>query len=200
MDTSNLWCWLCPLLTGIIAGIIGYYWGKSNSSTTNNCDDWIEKNRQLQLSNDKLTADLKACQSKVSASASMPKASSNTNTAAGMASGFAAGAATAAAAPTSNFDDSAARAAMGKKIKVDDLTVVEGIGPKISELFHAKNIKTWQALSVASQEQCQEALNAGGKRFEMHHPGSWPLQAKLAHEGKWEELAKWQNEHKGGRL
>jgi len=30
------------------------------------------------------------------------------------------------------------------------------------------------------------------------NPGSWPKQAKMAADGKWDELEKWQNEHDGG--
>jgi len=30
------------------------------------------------------------------------------------------------------------------------------------------------------------------------NPGSWPKQAKMAADDKWDELAKWQDEHKGG--
>lgn len=189
MDTSNLWCWLCPLLTGIISGIIGYYWGKSNSTTTNNCDEWIHKNKELQLEIDRLKTDL-------SAAKAAPKMSSATSNVASMATGFAAG----AAAPALNFNADAAKTAMGKKVKADDLTVVEGIGPKIAELFHNHDVKTWHGLSECSIEKCQEVLNSGGKRFEIHNPGSWPLQAGMAYKGEWEKLAKWQDEHKGGRM
>lgn len=97
MDISNIWCWLCPLLTGIIAGIIGYYWGKSNSVVTNNCDEWIDKNRQLQSAHDNLKADLKSCQTRLDncikdkEAAVSAKVSTTTGMAAGMASGFVAG-------------------------------------------------------------------------------------------------------------
>lgn len=193
MDTSNLWCWLCPLLTGIISGIIGYYWGKSNSTTTNNCDEWIHKNKELQLEIDRLKTDLAAAKA-------TPKVSATTSNAASMASGFAAGASTGAVAPSLNFNADAAKAAIGKKVKADDLTVVEGIGPKISELFHNHDVKTWHSLAECSLEKCQEVLISGGKRFEIHNPGSWPLQARMAFNGEWEKLSKWQDEHKGGRL
>ncbi|GAL74177.1 LSU ribosomal protein L21p [Nonlabens ulvanivorans] len=89
---------------------------------------------------------------------------------------------------------------MGKKIKADDLTTVEGIGPKIAELFHNNNIKTWHSLSTSSIEERRNVLNSGGKRFEIHNPESWALQAGMAFDGKWKELAKWQDEHKGGRM
>jgi len=99
----------------------------------------------------------------------------------------------------SNFDADAAKAVFGKKIKQDDLKVVEGIGPKIEGLFHSFNIKTWKALSEASVEECQEVLNSGGERYKIHNPGTWPKQSQLAYEGKWAELLKWQDELDGGK-
>ncbi len=38
----------------------------------------------------------------------------------------------------------------GKKIKQDDLKMVEGIGPKIEGLLHNINIKTWRELADAT--------------------------------------------------
>ncbi|WP_442264929.1 hypothetical protein ACSIGC_11300 [Tenacibaculum sp. ZS6-P6] len=98
------------------------------------------------------------------------------------------------------FNADAAKAVFGKKIKQDDLKIVEGIGPKIEGLFHNFDIKTWKALSEASIEKCQEVLNSGGDRYRIHKPDTWPQQAKLAYEGKWEELQKWQDELDGGKL
>lgn len=106
----------------------------------------------------------------------------------------------AATAATIAFDADAAKAVFGKKIKQDDLKLVEGIGPKIEQLFHDHNVKTWKALSECSQEKCKDVLKSGGKRFEMHKPGTWPKQAKLAYEGKWQELFDWQEELDGGKL
>ncbi|WP_306420518.1 hypothetical protein [uncultured Tenacibaculum sp.] len=98
------------------------------------------------------------------------------------------------------FNADAAKAVFGKKIKQDDLKIVEGIGPKIEVLFHNFDIKTWKALSETSIEKCQEVLNSGGDRYRIHKPNTWPQQAKLAYEGKWEELLKWQDELDGGKL
>jgi len=97
------------------------------------------------------------------------------------------------------FDGDAAKAVFGKKIKQDDLKVVEGIGPKIEGLFHSFDIKTWKALSEASVEKCQEVLDSGGDRYKIHNPGTWPKQAELAYEGKWAALLKWQDELDGGK-
>ena len=192
MDFSNILCWLIPLLVGVICAILGYLLGRlfGNSGDGNDYSADLDAcNRR----NSQLQADLDACRAKLSAK---PAAASST---ASMASGFAAGAATAKAPSGVSFDAAAAKAAIGKKIKEDDLTVVEGIGPKIKELFHNFDIDTWAKLGAASVDKCQEVLNSGGKRFEIHNPGSWPKQAEMAAQGKWAELKKWQDEHDYGK-
>lgn len=96
------------------------------------------------------------------------------------------------------FDADAAKAAFGKKIKENDLTIIEGIGPKIQELFHNHDIKTWKALSECSVAKCQTILDSGGSRYKMHRPDTWPEQAKMAYHGKWNALLNWQQELHGG--
>lgn len=96
------------------------------------------------------------------------------------------------------FDATAAKSVFGKTIKPDDLTVVEGIGPKTQDLFHQQGIRTWYALSQCSFEECQEILRAGGPQFTLHNPTTWSRQASLAFQGKWEELKKWQDQLDGG--
>jgi predicted flap endonuclease-1-like 5' DNA nuclease len=83
--------------------------------------------------------------------------------------------------------------------KPDDLTKIEGIGPKISSLLHAGGIKTFEALSKTAVSRLQEILNAAGPRYQMHKPGSWPKQSGLAAAGKWDELEKLQDELDGGK-
>ncbi len=98
------------------------------------------------------------------------------------------------------FDADAAKAALGKKIKQDDLTMVEGIGPKIAGIFNDAGITTWAELGNTDVERLKELLAAAGDRYKMHDPETWPRQAKLAADGQWEELAKWQDELDGGRV
>ncbi len=98
-----------------------------------------------------------------------------------------------------DFDADAAKAALGKKIKQDDLTMIEGIGPKISELFINAGITTWAALGTTEVERCKEILAEAGDRYKMHDPETWPRQAKLAADGQWQELADWQDKLDGGR-
>ena len=82
----------------------------------------------------------------------------------------------------------------------DDLTKIEGIGPKIQSLCNEIGIYTFQQLAKASLSDLRQMLDAEGKHFAVHDPASWPAQAQMAFEGKWEELEKWQDELKGGKL
>src|SRR5690606_36466266 len=102
------------------------------------------------------------------------------------------------------FDADAAKAVFGKKIKEKDLTIIEGIGPKIQELFHNHDIKTWKALSECAVAKCQTILDSGGSRYKIHSPDTWQeqvkmnKQAKIAYQGKWNALLYWQQELHGG--
>lgn len=87
-----------------------------------------------------------------------------------------------------------------KPTKKDDLKVVEGIGPKIEQLLFEAEIYTWDDLSKTDVSFIQTILDKAGPNFKVHNPESWPFQAKLATENRWEELNKWQDEHKGGRF
>lgn len=81
----------------------------------------------------------------------------------------------------------------------DDLTKIEGIGKKIAELLAAENITSFKDLSKASVSKLTAILEAAGSKFKVHHPGSWPKQAKLAAAGKFDELNAMQAELKGGK-
>ncbi|WP_339836168.1 hypothetical protein [uncultured Maribacter sp.] len=197
-ENINIWCWLIPALVGIICGILGYLIGKGSTKVEDNSTEILN----LKTSNSKLKADLDACNQKVIAASKVVKpapvapSAPSTNLGASAAS-FAAGAATSNA---NAFDASAAKAVFGKNIKQDDLKLVEGIGPKIEGMFKDHGIKTWKALSEASLVDCQKILDTGGTRYKIHDPASWPMQSKMCYEGKWEELSKWQEEHKHGKL
>jgi len=81
----------------------------------------------------------------------------------------------------------------------DDLKKVEGIGPKIEGLLNKAGILTWRQLSNTAVSDIKAILEAAGKRYQMHDPTTWPQQAGMAADGKWEELKKWQDELDGGR-
>lgn len=192
---ENIPCWLIPLIVGIICAILGYLLGRlfgKGEDPSNDLDLWKRKNASLQ-------ADLEACRSELKTIASVTPVAASSS--ASMSSSFASKTidTTPSTVTVAPFDAAAAKTAFGKTIKENDLTIIEGIGPKISELFHNFDIKTWAVFADTSVEKCQEVLTSGGKRFEIHRPKNWPLQAKLAAEGKWAELKKWQDEHDYGK-
>ena len=49
-----------------------------------------------------------------------------------------------------------------------------------------------------SVEKIQEILDEAGPRYKTHNPGTWPKQAEMAAEGKWDELKEWQDSLNGG--
>ena len=105
----------------------------------------------------------------------------------------------AAAAPVVTPADGELTATLnGKKVKQDDLKIIEGIGPKIEELLHAGGITTWQALADAPTERVQEILTEAGSRYRTHNPGTWGKQAQLAVDGQWEALQILQDHLDGG--
>jgi predicted flap endonuclease-1-like 5' DNA nuclease len=82
--------------------------------------------------------------------------------------------------------------------KPDDLTVVEGIGPKIAATLQAAGITTLAQLSEAAGDQIQQILDEAGLP-KLADPGTWPEQARLAANGEWAALEKLQDALKGGR-
>ncbi|MBT8281622.1 MAG: 30S ribosomal protein S2 [Muriicola sp.] len=85
-----------------------------------------------------------------------------------------------------------------KKAAADDLTKVEGIGPKISEVFNKAGINSFAELAEKSEEDLKTILADAGSRYASKNPASWPKQAKLAADGKWDELKEWQDNTKAG--
>ncbi len=85
-------------------------------------------------------------------------------------------------------DVSGATEVLGRKIALDDLKVVEGISPKIEELCHGKDIRTWWGLANTDVAVLRGMLDEAGPRFQMHDPGSWPEQGGLLAHGQWAEF------------
>lgn len=99
-----------------------------------------------------------------------------------------------------SFDATKAKEILGTKVIENDLKIVEGIGPKISEILIKRGITTWKALSESDPAVIKSyLLNDGGELYRIHVPDTWPYQAKLAYEGKWEELKALQENLIGGR-
>ena len=89
-----------------------------------------------------------------------------------------------------------AKAAPKKDVKADDLKKIEGIGPKIATTLIEAGITTFADLSKAESSKISEIIaDVRGN----HVTDTWPAQAKLAADGKWDELKKWQDELDGGK-
>ena len=80
--------------------------------------------------------------------------------------------------------------------KADDLKKIEGIGPKIASTLAEAGIATFADLAKAKPAKISEIIaDVRGN----HVTDTWPAQAKLAADGKWDELKKWQDELDGGK-
>ena len=83
--------------------------------------------------------------------------------------------------------------------KQDDLTAVEGIGPKIAGLMRENGVNTWREMANTSVDRLKEILTIGGDRFRLADPKSWPKQAELAADGEWDQLQEYQDFLDGGK-
>lgn len=78
----------------------------------------------------------------------------------------------------------------------DDLTKIEGIGPKIAATLQAAGIRTYFDLAGSSATQLKEIVSNAGISAT---PNTWPTQATFAATGDWDELKNLQGKLKGGR-
>lgn len=211
-----MFCWIIPIIVGLICALLGYLLGKMFASEKlNECqklraeaqsecekkrqrldEELKQKENELQNKNREiadlleriktLENQLKTAEEKLKQAETTPPVFLKQEPV------------LQPVVPQFVFDGAKAALVLGKKIKKDDLTVVEGIGPKIQELFKERGINTWKILSETSTERLKEILTEGGDRFAIHNPGTWARQAELAYKGKWEELKEWQDFLVGG--
>lgn len=80
----------------------------------------------------------------------------------------------------------------------DDLTVIEGIGPAISALLKGNGITTFRALADAPVDRLDAILEEARLR-RIADPGTWAEQARMAAEGRMEDLKTFQQTLKAGR-
>ncbi len=95
-------------------------------------------------------------------------------------------------------EEAAPKAPSKKAAKADDLKKIEGIGPKIAEIFGEAGISSFAQLAKADPEKLKEILAEAGGSYATHNPTTWPEQAQLAADGKWDELKEWQDKLDGG--
>jgi LPXTG-motif cell wall-anchored protein len=84
-----------------------------------------------------------------------------------------------------------------ERSSADDLTKLEGIGPKVAKVLNDAEITTFDDLARAKAGDVKSVLNEAG--LQMMNPEGWIEQARLAAKGDWEAVERLQGELKGGR-
>jgi len=85
-----------------------------------------------------------------------------------------------------------------KAKKADDLTKIEGVGPKAAEALTNAGMGTYADIAKGDANKIKEVLTEASSRMAHLDPTSWPKQAQMAADGKWDELKVWQDNTKGG--
>lgn len=98
------------------------------------------------------------------------------------------------AAAAGAVDLDAARRAGFQLRHADDLAVIDGIGPKIEELFRQHGVTTFAQVAKMSAAQMQAILDAGGPNYKLANPATWAQQAQLILDNRWGDLKKLHDE------
>lgn len=77
----------------------------------------------------------------------------------------------------------------GAPYPLDDLTVIEGIGPEIAQLINRIGIHTWAELADTEVSLLRTMLADAGPDFADHRPDTWPEQAAHLAAGRWDDFA-----------
>ena len=83
-------------------------------------------------------------------------------------------------------------------IQKQDLKKIEGIGPKIEKLLNDAGVISYRQLADTPLSKLKKILADGDPASPVHNPVTWSAQARLADDGQWEALAKWQAVLDGG--
>jgi large subunit ribosomal protein L21 len=82
--------------------------------------------------------------------------------------------------------------------KADDLKKIEGAGPKAAEALVNAGYETFAKVAKATPEELSNVLSEASSRLARIVTETWPKQAKLAADGKWDELKELQDRLDGG--
>jgi len=92
----------------------------------------------------------------------------------------------------------AKKAAPKKAAKADDLKKIEGVGPKAAEAMVAAGLDTFAKVAKAKPEAISTILSDASSNLAHLVTDTWPKQAQLAADGKWDELKELQDRLDGG--
>jgi len=83
----------------------------------------------------------------------------------------------------------------------DDLSIITGIGPKVSAILRSTGINTFAKLADLKENKIKKILETENPRLlQLVEPKAWPEQARLASEGEWSALKALQESLKERRL
>ena len=77
-------------------------------------------------------------------------------------------------------------------IKPDNLQIIEGIGPAMELVLKENGVVTWSQLAAKTVPELRGMLDRYGKKYQIIDPTTWLEQARLAAEGKKEDLIRLQ--------
>lgn len=80
----------------------------------------------------------------------------------------------------------------------DDITRIEGIGPKIAQVLHQAGISTFAQLAATDADQLRAILQQE-PQLRLADPATWPEQARLAAAGQWDEFNQLTDQLRAGR-
>jgi len=103
------------------------------------------------------------------------------------------------AKPAAQAKKEAPKAAPKKSTaKADDLKKIEGAGPKAAEALVNAGYGTFAKVAKATPEELSTVLTEASSRLAHIVTETWPKQAQLAADGKWDELKELQDKLDGG--
>ena len=95
---------------------------------------------------------------------------------------------------TAQVDRVAAKAAGFTVRGMDDLEIVEGIGPKIAGLLNDAGVYYFYELAGMTPTQIQAILDKAGPNYQLAKPDTWPEQSAMAAANRWAELRRLQDD------
>jgi len=94
--------------------------------------------------------------------------------------------------------EAAAPETAGEVVADDDLQIIEGIGPKVATLMSAAGIASFAQLAATDPARLLEILREA--RIYTLNTTTWPEQARLAAEGRMDDLKAFQDRIRNGRV
>lgn len=83
--------------------------------------------------------------------------------------------------------------------EVDNLQLIEGIGPQIEAILHQRGIQRFQDIAKSDPQDLRTILEETDPKLLVHDPETWPAQARLAANQQWDVLKDYQEQLKGGK-